>query len=128
MPSSTTWCALHIRSRSCLLRNLETTSAPNVKLTPSLNIFVRVRPQQVAQQPSIGHICRPHDPSDLFHALQVGAEPAMAAKDLLVNDGCDGETVETVSEGFPEFDIVTSLALIIEPIDPVDRSTFVVSS
>ena len=29
-----TWCALHIRSRSCLLRNFETTSAPNVKLTP----------------------------------------------------------------------------------------------
>ena len=59
---------------------------------------------------SIWHICRPHDPSDLLHALQVGAEPTMTAENLLVYDGCDGETVEAVSEGLPEFDIVTSLA------------------
>lgn len=29
-----TWCALHIRSMSCLCKNLATTSAPNVKETP----------------------------------------------------------------------------------------------
>ena len=29
-----TWCARHIKSRSCLCRNLATTSAPNVKETP----------------------------------------------------------------------------------------------
>ncbi len=29
-----TWCALHIRSMSCLWRNLATTSAPKVKDTP----------------------------------------------------------------------------------------------
>ena len=31
---SLTWCALHMRSRSCLLRNLPTISIPNVKETP----------------------------------------------------------------------------------------------
>ena len=33
LTASLTWWALHIKSRSCLLRNFDTTSAPNVKLT-----------------------------------------------------------------------------------------------
>ena len=52
----------------------------------------------------------PHDPADLLHALEVGAEAAVAAEDLLVHDGGDGQTVETVREGFPQLDVVTSLA------------------
>ena len=69
----------------------------------------------------------------------------MAAEDLLVHDGGDGQTVETVREGFPQLDVVTSLAyvmlmllhnyliqlsltFIIESIDPVDGSTLMVSS
>lgn len=32
--SQHTWCALHIRSMSCLCKNLATTSAPNVNETP----------------------------------------------------------------------------------------------
>ena len=31
----------------------------------------------------------------------------MAAKDLLVDDGRDGQAVEAVCEGFPKFDVVT---------------------
>ena len=52
----------------------------------------------------------PHDPADLLHALEVGAEAAVAAEDLLVHDGGDGQTVETVRECFPQLDVVTSLA------------------
>ena len=43
----------------------------------------------------------PHDPADLLHALEVGAEAAVAAEDLLVHDGGDGQTVETVRKCFP---------------------------
>ena len=47
---------------------------------------------------------------DLLHGLEVGAEAAVAAEDLLVHDGGHGETVETVGECFPQFDVVASLA------------------
>ena len=43
----------------------------------------------------------PHDPADLLHALEVGAEAAMATEDLLVDDGRHGQTVETVGESLP---------------------------
>ena len=52
----------------------------------------------------------------------------MHSEDLLVNDCCNGQAVEAVSEGLPELDVVPSLALIVEPIDPVDGSTFVVAT
>lgn len=38
----------------------------------------------------------------------------MTAEDLLVNDGGDGQTVETVCEGLPEFDVIATLALVVE--------------
>ena len=34
----------------------------------------------------------------------------MATEDLLVHNGRDGQTVEAVGEGFPQFDVVASLA------------------
>ena len=53
-------------------------------------------------------ICGPHDPSDLLHALQVGAEAAVAAEDLLVHNSSNWEAVETVREGFPQLDVISS--------------------
>ena len=69
----------------------------------------------------------------------------MATEDLLVHNGRDGQTVEAVGEGFPQFDVVASLAFnkmlriqtvgswrkltfIVKAVDPVDGSTLVVSS
>ena len=52
----------------------------------------------------------------------------MHAEDLLINDGSDRETVETVSESFPQLDVVSSLALIVEPVNSVDGSALVVTS
>ena len=71
----------------------------------------------------------------------------MATEDLLVHNGGDGETVETVGECFPQFDVVASLAcqrrkcketdwrdtdygltFIIKTVNPVDGSTLVVAS
>ena len=47
---------------------------------------------------------------------------------LLVDNGCDWQAIEAIGEGFPQFDIVTSLALIIKPVYTIDRGTFVVST
>ena len=33
-----------------------------VVLSPPLHVLVRVRPQEVAQQASVGDVCGPHDP------------------------------------------------------------------
>lgn len=80
----------------------------------------------------VRYVCGPHDASDLLHGLEVwretcgpqrvergggstpdpgsavagGAElTSMAAEDLLVHDGGDGQAVEAVSEGLPQLDV-----------------------
>ena len=44
----------------------------------------------------------------------------MHAEYLFVNYSSDRETIETISESLPQLDVVSSLALVIEPIDSVD--------
>merc|ERR1719361_920152 len=73
-------------------------------------------------------ICWPHDSPNLFHGLEVWAESAVTTEDLLVNDGGNGQAVETVCEGLPQLDVVPPFAFIIETIDAVDGGTLVVSS
>ena len=52
----------------------------------------------------------------------------MHSKDFLINNGCNGQAVEAISEGFPKLDIIPSLALIVETVDTVNRGTLMVSS
>jgi len=42
-----------------------------VVFSPTNHVFVRIRPEQVAQQPLIRYVSRTHDPADLFHRLQI---------------------------------------------------------
>jgi hypothetical protein len=42
-----------------------------VVLTPTGDVLVRVRPEQVAQETSVWHVRRSHDPSDLLHRLEI---------------------------------------------------------
>jgi hypothetical protein len=49
-------------------------------------------------------------------------------EDLLVNDGRDWQAVETVSESLPQFDVVSSLALVVEAVDSVDRGALVIAT
>ena len=44
----------------------------------------------------------------------------MHAENLLINDGSDWEAVEAVSESFPKFDIVASLAFIVKTVNSVN--------
>jgi hypothetical protein len=69
-----------------------------------------------------------HNPADLLHRVQVGAETSVHGENLLVNDGRDGKAVEAVGESLPQLDVVTALALVIESINTVDRGTLVVST
>lgn len=52
----------------------------------------------------------------------------MTTEDLLIHNGSYGQTVETISEGLPQFNIKPSFAFIIKSINAIDASTLMVSS
>lgn len=74
----------------------------SIILAPSLNVFIRIRPQEVAKQASVWDVSGPHNAPDLLHVLEVGREAAVATEDFLVDQCSDGQAVETVCEGFPQ--------------------------
>jgi hypothetical protein len=49
-------------------------------------------------------------------------------ENLLVDDSSDGKAVEAIGKGLPELNVIATLALVVEAIDTVDRSTLVVTS
>lgn len=51
----------------------------------------------------------------------------MNAEDLVVDDGSDWEAVEAMDELFPELERISSFALIVESVNPVDGPALVVS-
>lgn len=52
----------------------------------------------------------------------------MHGENLLVNDGSNWQAVEAVRECLPQLDVVPPLALIVEPVDAVDRGAFMVTA
>ena len=74
------------------------------------------------------YVGRSHDSPDLLHGVQVRAQAAVHGEDLLVDDGSDGQAVEAVGESLPKLDVVSSLALIVETVDAVDRGALVVTT
>jgi hypothetical protein len=99
-----------------------------VVVTPSRNVFIGVAPQQVAQQARVGHVSRPHDALDLLERIEIRTKTAVHAKNLLVDHGGNGHTVEAVGERLPYFDVVPPLAFVKEPIDLVDGRALVVAT
>jgi len=52
----------------------------------------------------------------------------MHTKNFLVDESHNRQTVKAVSEGLPESNVVTTLALFIEAIDSVDTGTLVIAA
>lgn len=52
----------------------------------------------------------------------------MHTENFFIDDRSNRQTVETVSEGLPQLDVVSPFALIIEAIDSVNRCTLMVAS
>nr|GMC81859.1 ABC1 family protein, putative [Ipomoea batatas] len=100
-----------MRSRSCFLKNSSTLSAP-----------------KITEQPRIRHVHGPLEGSYLVQALHLRRQAAVHAKYLIIDDGGHRETVKTLGERLPEANAVAALALVVETVDPIDRSAFVVSS
>ena len=51
-----------------------------------------------------------HNSLDLLHVLQLRRQPPVHAEYLLIDYRCHWQAVEAVCEGFPKFDVVSSLA------------------
>jgi hypothetical protein len=81
-----------------------------VILSPPDDVFVRVGPEEVAEETSVGDVGGSHDPLHLLHVLELGAEAAVHAENLLVDNGSHGKAVEGVCEGLPQLDVVSPLA------------------
>lgn len=84
-------------------------------LAPAHGILIRIRPQQIAQQSLIGHVCGTHDASYLLHGRQIWTQATVAAEDLLIHDGGHRQAVEAVRESFPQLDGVATFTFVIEP-------------
>jgi len=99
-----------------------------VVLCPASDVFVGVCPEKIADHPGVGHIRRAHQAPHLVEVADLRRQTTMHAHDLLIDKSADRHAVEDVTELFPKLDVVTPLALIVEPIDSGDGCTFVVAS
>lgn len=52
----------------------------------------------------------------------------MTAKDFLVDNRSYWQTIKTIRKCLPEFDIISTFAFVIESVDSINRSTFVIST
>lgn len=52
----------------------------------------------------------------------------MHGENLLVYDRSNWQAIEAIRECLPKLDVVSPLALVVEAIDTVDRSAFVVAA
>ena len=99
-----------------------------VGFVPAGDLFVGIGPKQITEQSSVRHVRRADNTTDLIHVLQIGGQTSMHAENLLINDGSNGEAVEAVRKRLPELHVVATLALIVETVDTIDASAFVVTA
>eukprot|EP00449_Zooxanthella_nutricula_P004904 CAMPEP_0198522210 /NCGR_PEP_ID=MMETSP1462-20131121/21401_1 /TAXON_ID=1333877 /ORGANISM="Brandtodinium nutriculum, Strain RCC3387" /LENGTH=176 /DNA_ID=CAMNT_0044251867 /DNA_START=136 /DNA_END=662 /DNA_ORIENTATION=+ len=99
-----------------------------VVLGPARNVLVWVGPQQVADQPGVWHVRRADELPDLVHVRQLGRQAAVHADDFFVDEPAHWQAIEDVAEVFPQLDVVPSLALIVEAVNPGDRRALMVSA
>lgn len=100
----------------------------SIVLAPSHCVLVRVRPKEITKKTLVRNICRSHDTANLFHTLEIGTESTVTAKDLLVNNGSNGQAVETIGKRLPQFNVVAPLALVVEAVDAVNRCALVIAA
>jgi hypothetical protein len=50
------------------------------------------------------------------------------AEDFLINESADRQAVETICECFPKSDVISTFAFVVESVNAVDRSAFVIST
>lgn len=100
----------------------------SVGIHPPISQFVRIRPEEVADEPSVGHVRGPHDVAHLLEVVQLGRQTAVHAEDFLVDECSDRQVVEQICEQLPQFDVLPAFALVLETLNAVDRRTLMVAA
>lgn len=124
----------------------------SIVFTPASDILVRIRPQEIAEKTAIRnlnlsvevlamltqenttfswrgtYISRTHDATDLLHGVEIRTQTTVHREDLLINNSCDWQAIEAIGERLPKLDVVSSFTLVVESIDTVNRSTFMVTT
>lgn len=62
----------------------------SVRVHPAVGQLVGVGPQEVADQPSVGHVSGAHDVAHLLQVVQFGRQASVHAEDLLIDQCGDG--------------------------------------
>ena len=106
----------------------ESKAYATVIITKSINSTLGIRPKKITEEALIRNISRSHNVFYLIKVLQFRAETTMHAENFLINECSDRETVEDVAEHAPESDRVPAFALIIESVNTIDLSTFVIAT
>lgn len=93
---------------------------------PVLDVF-GIRPHQVAEGALVRDLNLPIDGTDLVDGLDLGAEAAVDAEDLVVDDGSQGQVVEDFSAIFPRIRVaILAVDLIVKAVDRRDLPGLVV--
>jgi len=100
----------------------------SVILAPALDVGIGIGPHKVAQQPRVRNVRRPHNTPNLFQTPQIWGKAAMDAQDLVLNDGAEWQTVKAVIEGFPDLEVVSLPAFVVEAINAIDRAALMIAS
>lgn len=75
--------------------------SPLVIFVPPLAFWVRVRPQDIAEHPRVGHVGGSIQRQYLLVSLQLGGDSSMHAQDLLFDNGGNRHGIETINEELP---------------------------
>lgn len=81
---------------------------------PAVATMIQIGPEQIAQQSGAGHIRWPRQVAYPLHAIQIGRQAAVAAKDAIVNDSGNGQIIEAIHKAVPQLDAIATLHLIKE--------------
>jgi hypothetical protein len=99
-----------------------------IVLTPSLDILIGIRPEEVAKETGVGDISGSHNTLDLLEGAQLWAQTTVHTENLLINKSCDGKAIEAISEGLPQLDVIAALALIVKSVNTINGCALVVAS
>mmetsp|Transcript_48084 Transcript_48084/g.150882 ORF Transcript_48084/g.150882 Transcript_48084/m.150882 type:complete len:121 (+) Transcript_48084:457-819(+) len=92
----------------------------SITLSPSTDIGIRICPKNIAKQASVWNIGWTQNAANLLHAVQIGRQSSMYAKNLIINNRSDRETIENHIERFPKLQAVAALTFVIESVDSID--------
>jgi hypothetical protein len=99
-----------------------------IVFAPSVNLLIRIGPEEITQETSIGDIGWAYNALDLVQTGKFWTETSVHAKDLFIDNSSTREAVEAVGKSLPELDTKASFALVIKAVDPIDGGTLVVST